>query len=201
MLNLDRPHVALICSDHQNDLCHPDGKFSAFNFPQEVQRRNVQANTRRLLDTFRELNLPIVHIVVLFRPGGHGTVLNMPLFQTAVAMEAMVEGTWGAEIHADTKPLPGELVIEKRRISGFYGTDLQNVLQAFGVTTLVFTGVVTTYSVEGTVRDAADRGWACVVAEDCASTGSEEGHQASLQSLGLLATISNSVDISAALRA
>lgn len=201
MLDIDRHHVALICSDHQNDLCHPDGKFSAFNFPQEVQRRNVQTNTRRLLDAFRELNLPIVHIVVLFRPDGYGTTLNMPLFQTAVAMGAMAEGTWGAEIHAETKPLPGEIVIEKRRISGFCGTDLQNVLQAFGVTTLVFTGVVTSYSVEGTVRDAADRGWDCIVAEDCASTGSEEAHQASLQSLGLLATITTSVDIVAALRA
>lgn len=201
MLQFDPTTVALVCSDHQNDLCHADGKFSAFNFPQEVERRQVQANTRRLLDAFRELQLPVVHVVVLFRPDGIGTRLNMPLFQTAVAMGAMVEGTWGAEIHETTRPAPGEIVIEKRRISGFYGTDLQNVLQGLGVTTVVFTGVVTNYSVEGTVRDAADRGWDCIVAEDCASTGSEEGHQASLQSMGLLATIATSVDIVAALRA
>jgi biuret amidohydrolase len=201
MLDIDPTGVALVCSDHQNDLCHPDGMFAAFNFPQEVARRNVQANTRRLLDAFRELRLPVVHVVVLFRPGGYGTRLNLPLFQTAVDMGAMVEGSWGAEIHETTRPVDGEIVVEKRRISGFHGTDLQNVLLGLGVTTVVFTGVVTNYSVEGTVRDAADRGWDCIVAEDCASTGSEEGHQASLQSMALLATISNSVDIVAALRA
>lgn len=199
-LSLEKNRTMLVMSDHQNDLCHPEGKFSAANFPQEVQRRGVLSNTKRLLATFREMKLPLAHVQVLFRPEHLGNCDNFPLFVMARQLGAMVEGTWGAQIHDDVAPLPGEIVVTKRRISGFYGTDLDNVIKSFNVTTVVFTGVVTTFSVEGTVRHGADMGYDCVVAEDCCSTGSEEEHQSSLRTMAFLARISNSDEVVEALQ-
>jgi nicotinamidase-related amidase len=187
-------------SDHQNDLCHPDGKFSIANFPQEVQRRGVLPNTKRLLNAFREMNMPLVHVQVLFRPEHLGNCDNFTLFQMARQVGAMVEGSWGAKIHDELAPLDHEIVVTKRRISGFYGTELDNVIKSFNATTVIFTGVVTTFSVEGTVRHGADMGYDCVVAEDCCSTGSEDEHQSSLRTMTFLATISNSDEILATLK-
>ncbi|MBX6379025.1 MAG: cysteine hydrolase [Clostridia bacterium] len=77
-----------------------------------------------------------------------------------------MDGTWGAEIHEAVAPQPGDVVIGKSRISAFAGTDLQGILQIRGIDTLVLMGVVTNFVVEGTARDAVDRGYRVVIPED-----------------------------------
>lgn len=198
-ITLNKSKTVLLALDYDNDIVHPDGKFAAWGFPQEVVRRNVLPNTQGLLATARRAGVPVVYVKVAFRPGMAGIPQNAPLWQGAAQAEALVEGTWGAEIHDDMKPQPGEIVVVKRRVSAFYHTDLQLVLAQLNVTTLIICGVATNYTVEGTARDAADSGYEVIIAEDCCSTLTEEAHQASLGSLGLLATVSNSKEIAEAL--
>lgn len=198
-VEFEKTKTALILCDFDNDIVHPEGKFAGWGFPQDAARRNVIPNSRNLLETARRAGLPVIHVKVAFRPGMAGIPQNAPLWQGAAQAEALVEGTWGAEIHDDVKPQDGEIVITKRRVSAFYHTDLQLALAQMNATTLILAGVATNYVIEGTARDAADSGYTVIVAEDCCSTLSEEAHQASIASLGLLATISNSGEISAAL--
>ena len=196
---LDKTKAVLILLDNNNDIVHSDGKFAGWGFPQEVARRGVLPATQRLLAGARQATLPVIHVKVAFRPGLAGIPQNAPLWQGAAQAGALVEGDWGAEIHDDVQPRGDELVIVKRRVSAFYHTDLQLALAQLNVTTLILCGVATNYVVEGTARDAADAGYQVIIAEDCCSTLSEEAHQASLQTLGLLATITNSSEIAAAL--
>ena len=198
-VTLDKSKTVFIPCDFDNDIVHPDGKFAGWGFPQEAARRNVLPNTQKLLAAVRQAGVPVVYVKVATRPGMAGNPQNAPIWQALGQAEALIEGTWGAEIHEDVQLAPGEVVVIKRRISGFYHTDLRLALAQLNVTTLILCGVATNYVVEATARDAADAGYEVIIAEDCCSTLSEEDHQASLKSLGLLATISNSTEITAAL--
>ena len=198
-VEFDRSKTVFIPCDFNNDIVHPDGKFAAWGFPAEVARRTVIPKTQRLLTAVRQAQVPVIHVKVAFRAGMAGIPLNAPLWQGGAQAATLVEGTWGAEIHNDVQPAPSEIVVVKRRVSGFYHTDLHLALAALDATTLILCGVATNYVVEGTARDAADAGYNVIIAEDCCSTLNEEAHQASLSSLGLLATISTSDEIIAAL--
>jgi nicotinamidase-related amidase len=76
------------------------------------------------------------------------------------------EGSAGVELDPGLGCRPGDVVVTKRRASGFAGTDLDMVLRASGVDTLVVAGVATSAMVAATVYDAADRDFRVRVAAD-----------------------------------
>jgi nicotinamidase-related amidase len=84
-------------------------------------------------------------------------------------------------IHPDVKPDPNDIVITKTRVSAFYASPLEAILNAQGITHLVLTGIATDGVVEGTARDGADRGYYVTIADDCCATFSEEAHAAVLR--------------------
>jgi len=96
-------------------------------------------------------------------------------------------------------PEPGDIVVSKHRYSGFYETELDNVLRGLGVTHLLVTGCTTSVCVESTVRDATFRDYTCVVLEDC--TAEPLGtHEASLKVIeALFGWVSNTDAVLAAL--
>jgi biuret amidohydrolase len=198
-LTFNRSSTALILCDFNNDIVHPDGKFSAWGLPAEVARRNVLGNTRKLLAAARKAGLSVIHVSAVARPGAAGGPRNAPAWQSIEAMGALLEGTWGAGIHDDVKPEASEPVVIKRRAGAFYHTDLQLVLREMRADTLILCGVATNFVIEGTARDAADAGFNVIIAEDCCSTFSEEAHRASLVTLEMLTTVTTSAEIEAAL--
>jgi nicotinamidase-related amidase len=78
----------------------------------------------------------------------------------------LIAGAPGAEIDADLAPLAGEKVIDKPGTGAFSATDLGAHLAALGVRTLIFAGVTTEVCVQTTMREANDRGFDCLLAED-----------------------------------
>jgi nicotinamidase-related amidase len=91
--------------------------------------------------------------------------------------------------------------VTKRGISAFTGSDLPAVLLAGGITTLLLTGVATNFVVEGTAREAVDRGYNVVIVGDCCASVSQEAHDSSLTTaLPFLTTISDSEEVMAALK-
>ena len=112
----------------------------------------------------------------------------------------MTEGSWGAEIHEAVLPQDGEPVVTKRAVSAFYASDLAAILANGGINTLLLSGVATNLVVEGTAREAMDRGYNVVIVQDCCAAGSQEIHDSALNNaLPFLSTISNLEEVLAAL--
>lgn len=79
----------------------------------------------------------------------------------------------GVEAFEPVAPVDGEFVVRKRAVSAFAGTELDRLLQVRDVATIVLAGGITNFAVEGTARDASDRGYRVIVLEDCCETVSE----------------------------
>jgi len=199
-LDIDTAHTALLAMDFENDIVHENGAFKDFGFAAMVKQNDVFTKTARLLDAARRSGVKVIHVSLNFRPGHPERPANCGLFGALVGANALVEGTWGAEIHESVTPREGEPVVTKRGVSAFYGSDLALMLAAGGIDTLLLSGVATNFVVEGTAREATDRGYNVVIVGDCCASVSQEAHDAALTTaLPFLATISNLDEVIAAL--
>ena len=154
----------------------------------------------RLLDVSRRSGVNVIYVAVKFHPGYPERPANGGLFGGLVGANALVEGTWGAEIHESVTPQDGEPVVTKRGVSAFYGSDLAPLLATGGIDTLLLSGVATNFVVEGTAREATDRGYNVVIVGDCCASVSQEAHDSAFTTaLPFLATISNLDEVLAAL--
>ncbi|WP_225824116.1 cysteine hydrolase family protein [Streptomyces naphthomycinicus] len=121
---------------------------------------------RRAIDGARAANMPVIYVVIALRPG-FPEVGTRNRALTAIARSGLyVEGAPGTEIHPEVAPLPGDVVITKRRASAFFGTDLDVVLRARGIDSLVLTGIATSAVVLSTLCQANDLDFGLTVLPD-----------------------------------
>ena len=86
---------------------------------------------------------PATGPVIKYRPGYPERPANSGLFEGTIQANAIVEGTWGAEIHESVTPQDGEPVVARRGVSAFYGSDLAALLATGGIdTTLPFLSTI-----------------------------------------------------------
>lgn len=138
---------------------------------------------RRAVDAARAADVPVIYVVVGFR-AGHPEISPRNRSFSAIARSAagaggtggFAEGDPTAAIHPDVAPLPGEPVVTKKRVSAFAGSDLDMVLRAYGVDSLVLTGIATSGVVLSTLRQAADLDFHLTVLEDGCLDGDPEVH-------------------------
>jgi nicotinamidase-related amidase len=133
--------------------------------------------TARLLDAARAAHLPVIYVVVGFR-AGHPEVSERNMSFSAIKGGGIfAAGSEGAEIHPAVAPKSGDVVVTKHRVSAFTGTDLDMILRATGVETLLLAGIATSGVVLSTVRHAADADYRLVVVGDCCSDMDDEVHR------------------------
>ncbi|MCW2704058.1 MAG: hypothetical protein JWQ37_2053 [Blastococcus sp.] len=192
----DPARTALLSMDCQNDICHERGVFTG-PIAAQVAATGVFARIAECLAAARAAGILVVHVRHLTDPtAGPGSRESSRVLRGMRRVGALVPGTWGAEIVDEARPADGELVVDKHRISAFAGTDLDRVLRQRGVDSLVLTGISTSFVVEGTARDAVDRGFrTAVVSDGCADLDPETHRLAVERVLPMLATVTDSAAV------
>jgi gluconolactonase len=199
-LKIDPKRCAMIIQDLQNDVIMDGGAFAESGSPAHARAQHVVENVRRLADAARARGVMIIHVWFVVEPGAPGLTLNAPLFEGVVDNKAMVRGTWGSAPVPGLEPQPGDLVVEKNRMSAWEGTRLETYLKSGRRDMIINTGAWTNMSVEHTARTGADKGYFIVVPEDCCSTMNAEWHHASINfALQNVSVVTNADAVIAAL--
>ena len=170
---LKRDAVALIVIDMQRDFAEPGG-FGA-SLGNDVGRVvRIVPDVKRLIEGFRKAGLPVIHTMECHRPD----LSDLPdakrnrgspalrIGDIGPMGRVLIAGEPGTAILPELAPIAGEIVIEKPGKGAFYATDLGPILKDKGISQLVFAGVTTEVCVQTTMREANDRGYECLLAEE-----------------------------------
>jgi nicotinamidase-related amidase len=207
----DPAHTALLIIDMQRDFLEPSGFGEMLGNDVSQLRRTIEPN-QRLLKAWREAGLKVIHT----REGHRPDLTDLPPAKkirgggkTTIGDEGpmgriLVRGEAGHDIIPELYPLPSEPVIDKPGKGAFYATDLHAILQHLGIKKLIVTGVTTEVCVNTTVREANDRGYDCLVPEDCVGSYFPEFQDAGLKMIkaqgGIFGWVSDSSKILAVLK-
>ena len=169
----DVTSTALLIIDMQRDFLEPGGFGELLGNDVSLLRTTIGPN-RRVLDAAREVGMLVIHT----REGHRPDLTDCPPAKltrggtTFIGTDGpmgriLVRGEAGHEIIPELAPQPGEPVIDKPGKGAFYATDLELILRERRIRSLVVCGVTTEVCVHTTVREANDRGFECLVLEDC----------------------------------
>jgi nicotinamidase-related amidase len=163
-LSIDKKKTCLVVIDLQKGI-------TAIS-TQPFDPKTVIANAAKLAKAFRENQMPVFLVHVLF---SQGTALHTNADETMSSRREMPKD-W-ADIVSELGPEPTDVVITKRQWGAFYGTDLDLRLRRGGLDTIVLAGIATSYGVESTARFAYEYGYQQIFAEDAMSDRSAEAHK------------------------
>jgi nicotinamidase-related amidase len=183
----EAPTTALLMIDFQRDFVDPGGFGEALGNDVSLLRRAVP-HAERVLKAARQGGLLIVHT----REGHRADLTDCPPSKKARGRltagigdsgpmgRILVRGEDGHDIVKELYPEPGEPVVDKPGKGAFFATDLDSILKHRGIRHLVVCGVTTEVCVHTTVREANDRGYDCLVLEDCVASYFPEFHRSAL---------------------
>jgi len=186
--SFERASCALVIIDMQRDFVDPGGFGEALGNDVSLLRKAI-APTRKVLDAARKKGMLVVHT----REGHRPDLSDLPLAKKLRGRlkngigdpgpmgRILVRGEYGHDIVDALKPAAGEPVVDKPGKGAFYATDLDSLLHNRGIRQLVVCGVTTEVCVNTTVREANDRGYDCLVLEDCVGSYFPEFQAAALK--------------------
>jgi len=170
---LEADAIALIVIDMQRDFAEPGGFGESLG--NDVTRiQAIVPTVKRLIEGFRAHRLPVIHTMECHRPDlsdcppakrNRGQP-KLRIGDAGPMGRVLIAGEAGTAILPELAPREGEIVIEKPGKGAFYATALQDHLARLGIRQLVFAGVTTEVCVQTTMREANDRGYECLLAED-----------------------------------
>ena len=193
-VQIELNQTAVIVVDMQNDFGHPNGMFGRAG----VDISGIQAAvapTAAVLAAARQAGATVVYLKMAYRadlsdagaPGGPIRVKQAPMgigepiaAPDGTTGRLMIRDTWNTDIVDGLTPEPGEAVIYKHRFSGFYETELHELLQRSNIKYLVFTGGTTSVCVESTMRTGYENGYQVITLNDCTAATSHEEHDNAL---------------------
>ena len=172
---------ALLVVDVQNDFVSPKG--SAAQRGEDVSASVAMVpRLIRLIDEARRVGLTVVYIKTT-----HGEWTDTPSWIYRKSQQKVLntcrEGTWGAEFYEGISPRPTERVVIKHRYSAFINTDLNTVLKARGIESVLTTGVATNVCVETTTRDAYMYDYYVTMVGDCSAAYDAKLHESTLENM------------------
>lgn len=182
--------TALLVIDMQNDFCGRGGYVERMGYDPHLTARTIDP-IRRLLEVVRS----IPEFTVVFTREGHRPDLSdLPenkwwrsrmagaeIGSVGPSGRILVRDEPGWRIVTELTPLPGEIIVDKPGKGGFFATDLDLILRSRGITHLILTGITTDVGVHTTMREANDRGYECLILEDCTGATDVSNHVAALK--------------------
>jgi nicotinamidase-related amidase len=183
----DAATTALLIIDMQRDFLEPGGFGAALGNDVGLLRSAI-APTRRVLRACRAAGMLVVHTREGHRPDLSDLApakrtrgrLTTGIGDVGPMGRILVRGEPGHDIVPELAPEPGEPVVDKPGKGAFHATDLEAMLRSRGIARLVVCGVTTEVCVNTTVREANDRGFDCLVLEDCTGSYFPEFQQAGI---------------------
>ncbi|WP_165836412.1 cysteine hydrolase family protein [Taibaiella soli] len=132
----------------------------------------------------RGAGVPVVFVRLCFRKGHPEVNAANRLFGPMKGQaDLFIEGHETTEMPDSITPKEGEVIVNKKRISGFAGSDLEMILRGYGAENLVMLGLSTSGIVLSTLREALDKDYAVTVLEDACADNKEGMHQFLTQTL------------------